>query len=92
MTLAQHLRAARVRAGMTRAQVCEFVGWQVSQLADLESERATGVHLKTLVTLSRCYGCSIDELTGYAPPATPLMNARELRAVSLLLSVMRAEL
>jgi len=92
MKLGQHLRAARTRAGMTSEQVSEFTGLHRTQICDLESEKVEGVHLKTLLKLGKCYGISLDELIGYQQPGPPPMNARELRAVNLLLSVMRADL
>jgi transcriptional regulator with XRE-family HTH domain len=92
MTLPQHLRAARTRAGMTQETASEFSGIARSQIAVLESDKEVGLTLKTMIRLAKCYGCTLDELTGYAPPRLPEVNARELRAVKLLLSVMRSEL
>ena len=92
MTLAQHLRAARVRAGMTQEMASAFSGIARTQIADLERDKDVGLTLKTMTRLAKCYGCTLDELTGYAPPRLPEVSARELRAVNLLLSVMRAEL
>ena len=92
MTLSQHLRAARVRAGFTQTQAAEFSGVSRTQICDLESG-PVGVTVRIAAKLAHCYGISIDELTGYAQPAAEApMNARERRAVNLLLSVMRAEL
>lgn len=85
------LREARVRAGLTQTQAAEFSGIERSTICDLET-KAEGVTLKTLTKLAKCYGATLDELTGYTPEPEPRMNARERRAVNLLLSVMRADL
>jgi len=92
VTLSQHLRAARVRARLTQDQASEHTDIDRSQISDLERDKCAGVTLKTMVKLANCYGCTLDELTGYAPPKLPEVNARELRAVNLLLSVMRNDL
>lgn len=91
MKLGRLLRDARKAAGMTQDEAAEWMGVERSQISNLE----TGEHeprLSTLRKLSDTYGKTVSELIGESPPRQRRMNARERRAVDVLLAVMRKDL
>lgn len=88
------LREARVRSGLTQTQAAELSGINRNQLCMYEngSGKTAGINLHTALTLASTYGETVSELIGEEAPPTRRMNAREQRAVDLLLNVMRADL
>lgn len=85
------LREARVRSGLSQTEAADLSGIERGQICDLESPRCSGVHLKTLRVLADTYGFTVSELIGEERPSLPTMNAKERRAVGLLLAVMRGD-
>lgn len=91
MKLGHHLREARKLARLSITAAAEYAGIARSHLSDLERSR----HAPTLPlaqALADVYGMSVSQLIGDEPKCEPTMNARERRAVAVLLAAMRGEL
>ena len=64
------LRESRARTGLTQTQAAELSGINRNQLCMLEkgTAKTNGASLRTLLTLSRTYGCTVSELIGEVAP------------------------
>lgn len=91
MTIGRLLRAARKAARMTQEDAAYWCECERTQISNLES----GQHeprVSTLRKLADAYGTTVSALIGEVPPQPREMNARERRAVDVLLQAMRGEM
>lgn len=65
INIANALRLARKKAGLTQKYVAETTGVLPETISQLERGKHTNPTLKTLVSLADCYGCGLDDLCGF---------------------------
>ncbi len=91
MNIAPRLREARRAARMSQQVAAYWSETSREQLSNIESGRHEP-RLSTVARLADVYGTTVSELIGEVPRGMPAMNARERRAVELMLQAMRGEM
>lgn len=74
--IAERVRSARHRAGLSREAVAFHSGVSWSAIAQVESGRRTNVRPATLAALARVLGVTIDYLVSGAPPRRAMFEHR----------------